>query len=176
MSVRQYRGAVTLAGGRRPALIFPVTVIRDRRSLLTQIALAVLFLALAAWTFGFLLSTTSRSDTFAAVARPIMLGGGVFFLILFVLQLVGMRRPGTVAIRDHTFAGCLYLGVRTNAPALTTPRWLRMFRPMNRRIAGWDLTFAVFAMADPSEFKRIVSGCVDGPSTRMALLTDAVGA
>ena len=40
-----------------------------------------------------------------------------------------------------------------------------MYRPGDR----------VFAMDDPSEFKRIVAGCVGDPGTRDALLKDAIG-
>ncbi len=70
------------------------------------------------------------------------------------------------ATGEYRFAGCRYLGVRTSGHPRVGARWTRVFRPMNRKVAGWDLTYALFVMRGAAEFERLVQLCLADPAER----------
>jgi len=170
-----------------PALIFPLTIGRTRRARLGQAAWTAVFGIVVIALIAALIDTFRRADAVAVVVRVVYLAAAIFFLLLFLGQLMGMRRLGNVALLaegiywraavgylfvpwssvaatgEHSFAGCLYLGIRVQRPAEVRPAWARFFRPLNRRLAGWDHTFPLSFMEGSGQFRHLVERRVADP-------------
>ena len=193
MNTSPLRGEVDLEGKRLSALLFPIDTSRIRGLRLSRaliVALLIFFGSLPVW---FLLTASPRSDAFAFVARTIWIVGVLFFAAILVLLVVSWRKAMLIALvpegiysedasgktlvpwdtitatGDYVFAGCRYLGIRTSAHPRKGARWTRFIRPMNRKLAGWHLTYPLFVMRGAVEFERLVQLCVADPAERSRL-------
>ncbi len=191
MTEEPLRGVAILDGVSKPALIFPLTIGHTRRARLGQAAWAVLFAVIVIALIVAFFSTFRRTDTVAVVVRAVFASAAAFFLLLFLGQVAGIRRLGNVALLDegiywrgvvgslfvpwdsiaatgpHSFAGCLYLGIRVQRPAEVRPAWARVFRPLNRKLAGWDHTFPLSFMEASARFQQLVERRVADPEARV---------
>ena len=77
------------------------------------------------------------------------------------------------ATGPYDFAGCRYLGVRTSRPADTSPEWLRLTWRVNRRTAGWDMTYPLLLMPGGPAFAHLVERCISDPSLRDRIADEA---
>src|SRR5256885_1408500 len=188
MRTSPLRGEVDLGGRRLPALLFPVDTSGIRGVRLSRaLAMAVLifFGSLFVW---FLLTASPRSDAFAFVARTIWIVGALFFAAILVFLILSWRKAILIALvpegiysvdatgttlvpwdtitatGDYVFAGCRYLGIRTSVHPRKGARWTRFIGPMNRKLAGWHLTYPLFVMRGAVEFERLVQLCVADPT------------
>ena len=177
---------VDVDGRRLPALIFPVTYTRAFR--MSQAIWTVVFFGVAAAVVAFLFVTRERADAVALVLRVLLVTCCAWFVQMAIWQVVALTSKAIVAVTTegiysrgsgietfvpwaiitaagpHTFAGCRYFGLRTSRPPESSQSWLRMFRPLNRRAAGWDLTYPVFLLARSSEFEQLVQQCAADPT------------
>jgi hypothetical protein len=193
-----HRGAAVLNGVSKPALIFPLTMGRTRRARLGQAVWTVVFAVIVMALIAAFIGTFRRADAVAVVVRVIYALAATFFFLLFLGQVFGMRSPGNVALLaegiywrgvvgslflpwdsvaatgPHSFAGCLYLGIRVKQPAEVQPKWLGFFRPLNRKLAGWDHTFPLSFMNGSEEFRQLVEGRVADPKVGARVLTEAL--
>ena len=192
------RGATVLDGISKPALIFPLTIGRTRRARLAQAAWTALFAVIVIALTAAFLSSFRRADTVAVVVRVVFALAAAFFFLLFLGQLLGMRRLGNVALLaegiywrgvvgslfvpwdsiattgPHSFAGCSYLGIRVQRPAEVRPLWAQFFRPLNRKLAGWDHTFPLSFMAASEKFRQLVEQRVADPEVGARALAEAL--
>jgi hypothetical protein len=191
-------GEAVLDGVSRPALIFPLTVGRTRGEHLGQIVWTAVFAVLLVATIAAFIDSLRRSDTVAVVGRVIYTAAAITFFLLFLAQVIGMRRPGNVALLTegiywrgvagslfvpwdsvastgpHSFAGYLYLGIRVQRPAEVHPSWLGIFRPLNRKLAGWDHTFPLSFMEGSVEFRQLVEQRVADPEVGARAVAEAL--
>jgi hypothetical protein len=198
MNETPLHGATVLDGVSRPALIFPLTIGRTGRARLGQAAWTVLFGVIVIALIAAFILSLRRADTVAVVFRVIYASAAAFFLLLFLGQLAGMRRLGNVALLaegihwrgvvgslfvpwdsiaatgPHSFAGCLYLGIRVQRPAQVRPPWARFFRPLNRKLAGWDHTFPLSFMEASERFRQLVERRVSDPETGARVVAEAL--
>lgn len=198
MNERPRRGAAVLDGVSKPALMFPLTIGRTRRARLGQAAWAALFALIVIALITAFIWSFRRVDTVAVVGRVIWASAAVFVSLLLLGQLLGMRRLGNVALLaegiywrgvvgslfvpwgsiaatgPHSFAGCKYLGIRVQRPAEVRPRWARFFRPLNRKLAGWDHTFPLSFMEAAGQFQQLVEQRVADPEVGARVVAEAL--
>jgi hypothetical protein len=187
------RGDIEIEGVRHPGLIFPVSTEGVPGARLGQVVTSVVLVALGLLSIFFLVTAGPRSDAVAIIGRVIWILGAVFFFGLLVVLWITWRTPNWTAIvgegiysksalgqvlvpwatitatGEHPFGGIRYLGVRTSSPARLS-RLARLFRPMNRKMGGWDYSYALSLMKDADEFERVVERCVHEPAERSRIV------
>jgi hypothetical protein len=187
------RSEIEIDGIGGPGLIFRMSTEGVPGARLGQVVTSVVLAALGVASIFFLVTAGPRTDTVAVVARVVWVLGAAFFFGLLATLWVSWRSSTWVALLaggiyakaamgqmlvtwetitatgEHTFAGVRYLGVRTNSPARLS-RFARVFRPMNRKVGGWDYSYALSLMKGADEFVRTVSRCVKDPAERSKIV------
>jgi hypothetical protein len=183
------RGEVEIEGVRHPGLIFRISTEGVPGARLGQIVTSVVLLVLGLVSIIFLVTAGPRTDVVAMVGRVVWILGAVFFFGLLVVLVISWRTSTSVALvadgiysktalgqmlipwatitatGERTFGGVRYFGVRTSSPPRLS-RVARLFRPLNRKVGGWDYSYPLSLMNDADEFKRVIERCLQDPSER----------
>ena len=174
---------------RRPALLFPLTLDGMRRKRLGQAIWLAPLVIFAVIYVILLVRIGTRTDLIGNILRIFVLAGEALFIGLAVWLVRGWRKPGHIALlhegiysrsslgwllvpwetidrsATRSIGGLESVGIRTTVSPRGS-RLIKVTRPLNRLLTGWDFTYPLVVISGGSDFRRIVERCIADPLER----------